>query len=1001
MNNPFFDVSLSTEERLDWLLGEMTMEEKLMCMATRAPSIERLGIQGFAVGGEAAHGVEARNDQNDLGAAEPTTSFVQPVGMSATWDRELIRQAGEVTGTEARVLYHRHPDRGLSRWAPTVDLERDPRWGRTEEGYGEDPLLAGRMASAYIRGVQGDHPDCLRAACTLKHFYANNTEEGRGYKSASIDPRNRMELYLEPFRRCIEEGGAEAVMAAYNKINGVPGMLNPEIQHLLKDRYGLSHAVCDGGAMEMVSEVHHYCGTHAEAFAQAVKVGVDAMSDDPAIVREAAREAWELGLITEAEIDRALRNLFRTKLRLGIYDGEPCNPYDRVTEEELCCARHREISRRVAREAAVLLKNENAALPLNKQEDAALIGPYADAWYHDWYGGEPPYRSTLKQGVEEVTGRSPQTADGDDRVIFQCGGKALALADDGALILADRPEVFVKQDWDEGKYTFYSERTGKYLSPVLPKERGADLNALPVRADRDEPFDWFVTEIFHIYEKADGRIALTTRFDMPLRVNEAGQVISGPRGAGSLEDAALSKDAAPSENAALSGDAALSKGAALSEDGELLLSMEIVESGLERAVRLAKTAKTVILALGCSPMVSAKEEVDRKSIQLPPAQEELMRQVCAANPNTVLALFSNYPYAINWAQEHIPAIVWNATGSQDMGTAMAQTLFGENAPAGRLNFTWYRSDDQLPDIDDYDIIKGGRTYRYFAGDVLYPFGYGLTYTAFSYTDLQVCLADPGRISVSVSVKNLGGTASDEVVQIYGQAPASRVKKPLVQLLAFERLRDIRPGEERRAEFMIPTEEFRFYDTISRMLMVEEGTYRIFAGRSSRDLLAEASVQVPGRKTGSRNLRERHPADHFDDYENMILTTGHFGFTAAAPKDSARAMELVYRDCALSGKENALFLHLLSDTGCRIEVLLDGRTVGCWEGETRTYESRPGFGMDERSRRERAWLKTQWEPVYTDVRVDLQDVGEARENAELLLRVSGDAKLCFFRVGILD
>ena len=272
-NTPFWDSSLPIEKRLDWLMAEMTIEEKLSCLSSRMPDLERLNIPAMSVGGEAAHGVEARNDQNELGAPEPTTSFVQPIGMSATWDPEVIRLAGEVTGTEARVIYHRHPDRGLSRWAPTVDLERDPRWGRTEEGYGEDPFLTGEMASAYIQGMQGDHPKYLRIAATLKHFYGNNTEDGRLWKNSSIDPRNKYELYLEPFRRCIQKGKAEGVMTAYNKINGVPGVLNHEVLDILKNQYGLKHAVSDGGATSFVAGFHHYFGTHTETLAAALKAG--------------------------------------------------------------------------------------------------------------------------------------------------------------------------------------------------------------------------------------------------------------------------------------------------------------------------------------------------------------------------------------------------------------------------------------------------------------------------------------------------------------------------------------------------------------------------------------------------------------------------------------------------------------------------------------------------------------------------------------------------------
>ena len=217
-NTPFWDASLTDAERIDWLLKAMTVEEKLGYLASFSPDLPRLGIPGVSVGGEAAHGVEGRNDQNGLGKPDVTTSFPQPIGMSASWDPELIKQAGEVTGIEARVVWHRHQGHGLSRWAPTVDLERDPRWGRNEEGYGEDPVLTGKMAGAYIQGMQGDDPKYLRCASTLKHFYGNNTEVGRGWKNSSIDPRNKYELYLEPFRRCIEDGGAEGIMTAYNKI---------------------------------------------------------------------------------------------------------------------------------------------------------------------------------------------------------------------------------------------------------------------------------------------------------------------------------------------------------------------------------------------------------------------------------------------------------------------------------------------------------------------------------------------------------------------------------------------------------------------------------------------------------------------------------------------------------------------------------------------------------------------------------------------------------------
>lgn len=938
--NPFLDETLTFEDRLDWLMDAMSMDEKLKCLATVVPDIDRLGIRGFGVGGEAAHGVEARNDQNTLGEPEPSTSFPQPVGMSASWDTELMKLAGEVTGREARVIYHRHPDRGLSRWAPTVDLERDPRWGRTEEGYGEDPFLTGAMAGAYVQGMQGNHPKYLRVAATLKHFYGNNTEVGRGYKSVSIDPRNKMELYLEPFRRVIEDGHAEAVMTAYNKINGTVGMLNHEVREILKKQYGVKHVVCDGGAMELVVNMHQYYGIHAQTLANAVKAGVDGMSDNPAAVEAAAREAYDLKLITEEEIDEALRNMFRTKLRLGIYDSEGSNPYDAVTEEDINSKENQRICRQMSRESIVLLKNDKQTLPLAPLEEAhsvALIGPLADVWYQDWYGGKAPYTKTLKQGIREVTGKEVPCVDGRDRVVFRYGAKGIAAAQDGTLYISDTPDVFIVDDWGEGSYTFQAVRTGKYMNARQPEESNGDTAW--IAAERDEPFDWFVMELFHVLQNEDGTIQLTERFGSPVQLDEGGRLYY------------RRKDGCGAH-----------------------FRMEVVQSGLESACQLAEGRDTVILALGCNPMINAKEEVDRSTIKLPPAQEQLMDALYQVNPNIVLVLFSNYPYAVCGAQQKLPAIVWSATGSQDMGTAMAETLFGVNAPAGRLNLTWYRDDNQLPDIDDYDIIQGKRTYRYFEGEVLYPFGYGLTYTAFSYEKLTVTIIDGVSLRVSFQVKNTGEAVSDEVAQVYGMAPASRVRKPLKQLIGFERVKNVAPGECRQVTMEIPISEFRFYDVISKTLMVEAGCYQIAVGSSSEEFAQCVSIQLPGKKTGVRDMSLRTAADHYDESVNIYLTQGQFGYTAAAVARQEEEGVLTYRDCCLAEQYQTLILHMINREGGQVQVYINGRKAAeCQETAA----------------------------IYKDVRVKLDAAAmagaDSNQQAVLEIRLSKDVKLCYFRM----
>ena len=296
---PLWDNTLSVDERLDYLIAEMTVEEKIECLTTSCPDMERLGVSRFGFGGEAAHGVEARHDQKfNKGNPVKTTSFTQPIGMSGSFDRDLIRECGCVVGKESRAVMVEAPGRGLSRWAPTIDMERDPRWGRTEEGYGEDPYLAGEMSSGYIRGMRGDDPFYIMSAATLKHFYANNTEQDRSTVSASIDERNKHEYYLEPFRKAVVEGGAEALMTAYNEINGIPAILNDEVLKIAKDEWGLVHAVADGGDFSQTVTMHKFFESHAETCAAALKAGVDSFPDDPELIIAAGREAMERGLMT-------------------------------------------------------------------------------------------------------------------------------------------------------------------------------------------------------------------------------------------------------------------------------------------------------------------------------------------------------------------------------------------------------------------------------------------------------------------------------------------------------------------------------------------------------------------------------------------------------------------------------------------------------------------------------------------------------------------------------
>lgn len=368
IKNPLWDNELNIEKRLDFLINSLTLDEKISCMSNANPDIDRLGIRAFNIGGEGAHGVQARHDQGwDLREPDFTTIFPNPIGMSRSWDEDMLKKSGEVVGIETRGLFAAGKSGSLSVWAPTVDMERDPRWGRNEEAYGEDPYLTGSLAGAYVEGMQGDDDFYLRCAATLKHFYANNVEEDRTFTSSSIDPRNKHEYYHEPFRRIIKEHGAEAMMTAYNEINGVPCMVMRDIKDYAKDRWGLHHVVTDGGDVLQTVNQHEYFGTDAQTVAAGIKAGVDSFSDNREKMEDAVREAYALGLIEMKDIDEAVRNRFGTMIRLGLFDAYGDNPYSQITIEDVSTKKNQETALKMGQESVVLLENKMVCCLLIKE----------------------------------------------------------------------------------------------------------------------------------------------------------------------------------------------------------------------------------------------------------------------------------------------------------------------------------------------------------------------------------------------------------------------------------------------------------------------------------------------------------------------------------------------------------------------------------------------------------------------------------------------------------
>lgn len=878
---PLWDSSLPVEERLDFLLQELTQEEKLKCLTTGCPDIPRLGIRAFSHGGEAAHGIEARHDQAfNLGEPEPTTSFTQPVGMSASWDRELQRQIGTAVGEEARVLYQRHPDGGLCRWAPTVDMERDPRWGRTEEGYGEDPFLTGEMAGAYIRGMKGEDPFYLRCGATLKHFYANNQETDRVSASSGVDPRNRYEYYLEPFRRAIR-AGAEAVMTSYNEINGVPAIVNPEVQKLLKDTYGLpGHVVCDGGDMQQTVTEHHFFTSHAETVAEGLRAGIDCFTDDAEVVERAAGEALERGLIGWEDIDRAIRNSFRTRIRLGLFDASGENPYREIPKERLNCEEHRALARKSVQESAVLLKNENAFLPLKKGQKIAVVGPWADVWYKDWYGGIPPYHVSVAEGLQNAgMAQEIRCSDGYDRVRVRTCRGWLQIREDGSLWegTETEAEAFRLEDWGNGQYLLFSEKRKRYLTTAEDQT---------VSAGSKEAFGWFIREAVHMEPAGEGRIRMKSWEDRPFALSEEGKLIC------------VSQETAEH----------------LPEERKVF-RLELVRDGSCEVQALAGWADTVIYAAGCNPVINSKEEIDRITLDLPQHQKEQLAAAVEENSRVLLLLISNYPYALEQEQNMVPAILQCASGSQEIGNGLADLMFGKVSPAGRLPMTWYLRTEDLPPMEDYDMIRGKRTYQYFDGRVLYPFGHGLSYTKFSYRNLEIGMEQgesrPQFLDISLQVKNTGSVSGDEVVQIYVHQENSRAIRPVRQLKAFERIRNLMPEEERLVSFRIPLEELEYYDVVTERMVLETGNYTFSAGASSEDLRLSKTVEISGEIIPERNPFRITRADHYDDCRTIRLYQGHDPECAVYASETQA--ELVYRDFVFGSRPGSVHL-LLQGSG---------------------------------------------------------------------------------------
>ncbi len=710
----YLDPTHPIEERVDDLVGRMSLEEKISQMGSDAPAIERLGIPKYNWWNEALHGV---------GRAGLATVFPQAIGLASTWNTDLILRLAEVISDEGRAKHHeaarngvRDLYTGLTFWSPNINIFRDPRWGRGQETYGEDPFLTARLAVRFVQGLQGDDPKYLKTVATPKHFAVHSgPEDTRHYFNAVVSQRDLHMTYLPAFKACIVEGQAFSIMGAYNRVNGEACCASPTLlQKILRDTWGFEgYVVADCGAIHDIYANHLLVETAPEAAALAVKNGCDlecgCTYGIPCHYGQLA-EAIRQGLVTEAEIDRSVKRLFTARFRLGMFDPPEAVPYSQIPYSVVNSPEHQELALEVAQQSLVLLKNQANLLPLDRNDlkTIAVIGPNAAETLvlTGNYMGTPAEPVSVLAGIQAVV--SPET-----EVIYAQGCEIIGFS--------------------EASFTEAIEAAKKAQVAVM---------------------------VMGLSQQLEG---------------EEGQQEGNPPGVRSLGD--------------------------------------------------------------------------RGSLGLPPIQEKLLQAVYETGTPLILVLLNGSAVAINWADEHIPAILEAWYPGQAGGTAVANALFGLFNPGGRLPITFYRSSSDLPPFDDYRMEN--RTYRYFTGDPLYPFGFGLSYTTFAYRNLQITpeQIQPGdSVSIQVDVENTGQRLGDEVVQLYLKDVAASLPVPQLQLQGFSRIR-LASGEKQTVRFTLTAEQMSFVDDDGQWLL-EPGEFEVWLGGQQPNLKTDSQPAnvVSGRFT---------------------------------------------------------------------------------------------------------------------------------------------------------
>lgn len=817
--------------RANEFLSQMTLEEKVSQLVHNSKAIEKLGIPAYNWWNECLHGV-AR--------AGLATVFPQAIGMAASWNEELMTQIADAISDEARAKHHDFVRRGkrgiyqgLTYWSPNINIFRDPRWGRGMETYGEDPHLTSRLGVAFIKGLQGSNPDYLKLVATPKHFAVHSGPEcSRHHFDANPTDRDLWDTYLPAFDACINEAGAYSIMGAYNRLRGEACCSsNFLLNTILRDKWNFKgFVVSDCGAIADIYQTHKLTKSPAEAAALAVKMGTDLCCGHEYCDLV---EAVMMGIITEADIDTAVLRLMKAKIKLGMFDDEKTVPYASIPMSVVDCDKHKQLALQSAHESIVLLKNENALLPLNKNlKTIAVIGPNADAPDCNLgnYHGIPSHSVSLLEGLKAKLGE-------DVEILHERGCE---LAEGLPFLEVIAPEqVFTNPRLTTNGLCVDYYNNNYFEGEVVFSEEVSAINHcvfenLDKKVENISNFGIEITA--YIQPKVSGRYAIGTGGLTDYQLFVDNELISEFHTIWEPEKVYGWKELHANNKYKIV--VRISDSTSEAHVQKLLWAIPD-DTREERALQSAARADVVVFAMGLSPQLEGEEmpvtvegfkQGDRLTTDLPQLQTQLMRKIVALGKPAVLVLFNGCALSINWENENIPAIVEAWYGGQAAGNAVADVLFGDYNPSGRLPITFYKSTNDLPPFEDYSMK--GRTYRYFEGEALFEFGYGLSYTSFEYSDFKLISEQKltGAISLSVTIKNTGKMAGCEVLKLYVSRINRNDKYPIRALKGFKKI-FLKVGESKSVFFELIRNDFSRIDNYSERI-VENGDFELTVGDKS-------------------------------------------------------------------------------------------------------------------------------------------------------------------------